>query len=144
MWFPFSYICRTEKYDYFQIFRYFSYRGCNIKMVKMAKYGHFEYVVEYPIWVSIKKTLTGKSAIDGQILIYCIRFEEIPKPSKTECFQNSDIFGGFWTFSFNQIELGTARPSFSIHSSFVQKLSLPFINCTVRKTTTKFISHLIA
>ena len=118
------------------------------KMAIIAKYGHFEYVVDYPIWVSIKKTLTGKSAIDGQILIYCIRFEEIPKPSKAECFKNSDIFGGFCRFSFNQIELGTARPSFSIlilvYSSFVQKLSSPFINCTVRKTTTKFISQLIA
>ena len=33
------------------------------KMVKMAKYGHFEYVVEYPIWMSIKRYWTGKLAL---------------------------------------------------------------------------------
>ena len=74
-------------------------------MVIMAKNGHFDYLVEYPIWVSIKRTLTGKLALASQNLIYCIRFEEnIQKPSKTECFQNSAIFGGFWTFSFKQIK----------------------------------------
>ena len=45
-------------------------------MANMAKYGHFEYLVEYPIWVSIKTTLTGKLAVDGQNLIYCDWFEE--------------------------------------------------------------------
>ena len=83
MWFPFSYLCRTEKYNYFQILRYFSYRGRNIKMVKMAKYGHFEYVVEYPIWVSIKRYWTGKLALACQNWIYCIRLKEnVQKPQK--------------------------------------------------------------
>ena len=27
------------------------------KMAIMAKYGNFEYLVEYPIWMSIKRTL---------------------------------------------------------------------------------------
>ena len=88
MWFPFSYVCRTEKYNYFPILRYFSYRGRNIKMVKMAKYGHFEYVVEYLIWVSIKRYWTCKLALACQNWIYCIRLKEnIQKPSKTECFR---------------------------------------------------------
>ena len=87
MWFPFSYICRTEKYNYFPILRYFSYRGRNIKMLKMAKYGHFEYVVEYPIWVSIKGYWTGKLALACQNWIYCIRFlENVQKPYNTEFF----------------------------------------------------------
>ena len=48
---------------------------------KMAKYGHFEYVVEYPIWVSIKRTLTGKLVVDGQNFIYCPQFQEnVQKP----------------------------------------------------------------
>ena len=58
------------------------------KMVKMAKYGHFEYVVEYPIWVSIKRYWTGKLALASQNWIYCIRFVvNVQKPSKTECFR---------------------------------------------------------
>ena len=43
------------------------------KMAIKAKYGHFEYLEEYLIWVSIKRTLTGKLAVDGQNLIYCVR-----------------------------------------------------------------------
>ena len=105
MWFPFSYICRTEKYNYFQILRYFSYRGRNIKIVKMAKYGHFEYVVEYPIWVSIKRYWTGKLALACQNLIYCLRLNKnVQKPSKTERFQNTAIFGCFWTFSLKRMQ----------------------------------------
>ena len=101
MWFPFSYICRTEKYNYFQILRYFSYRGRNIKMVKMAKYGHFDYVVEYLIWVSIKRYWTGKLAQAYQNWIYCIRLKEnIQKPPKIAVFQKRSVFYGFWTFSF--------------------------------------------
>ena len=46
------------------------------KMVKMAEYGHFEYVVEYPTWVSIKRYLTGKLALDCQIWIFCLRLKE--------------------------------------------------------------------
>ena len=92
MWFPFSYICRTEKYNYFQILRYFSYRGRNIKMVKMAKYGHFEYVVEYPIWVSIKRYWTGKLALACQNWIYCIRLKEN--------FQKHKRIAEFWKTQF--------------------------------------------
>ena len=40
-------------------------------------------VVEYLIWVSIKRTLTGKLAVDGQNFIYCVQFEEnVKKPPK--------------------------------------------------------------
>ena len=38
----------------------------NLKIAKRFKYGNFNFVVEYPIWVSIKITLTGKLAVDGQ------------------------------------------------------------------------------
>jgi hypothetical protein len=38
------------------------------KMAEMAKYGLFDYLVEYPIWVSIKRTLMGKLVLDGQNL----------------------------------------------------------------------------
>ena len=58
------------------------------EIVKKAKYGHFEYVVEYPLWVSIKRYLTGKLALACQNWIYCIRFvENVQKPSKTEGFR---------------------------------------------------------
>ena len=54
----------------------------------MAKYGHFEYVVEYPIWVSIKRYWTGQLALACQNWIYCFRLKEnVQKPSKTECFR---------------------------------------------------------
>ena len=53
------------------------------KMAIMAKYGHFEYLVEYPIWVSIKRTWTGKLALAGQNLIYLICLKEnVQKPPK--------------------------------------------------------------
>ena len=35
-------------------------------MVKMAKYGHFVYFVEYSIWVSIKRYWLGKLALACQ------------------------------------------------------------------------------
>ena len=46
------------------------------KMANMAKYGHFEYLIEYPIWVSIKITWTGKLALAGQHLIHFICLKE--------------------------------------------------------------------
>ena len=68
-------------------------------MAIMAKYGHFEYLVEYPIWVSIKRYLTGKLALACQNWIYCIRFlENVKKPYKTECFRIQlflEVFGHF-------------------------------------------------
>ena len=41
-------------------------RQCEIdlKMANRSKYGNFNFVVEYPIWVSIKRTLTGKLAVE--------------------------------------------------------------------------------
>ena len=54
-----------------------------LKIAKRSKYGNFNFVVEYPIWVSIKRTLTGKLALAGQNLIYCIRLKEnVQKPPK--------------------------------------------------------------
>ena len=45
------------------------------------KKSKFNFVVEYPIWVSIKRTLTGKLALAGENLIYCICLKEnAPKP----------------------------------------------------------------
>ena len=59
----------------------------------------FNFVVEYPTWVSIKRYLTDKLALAYQNWIYCIRFvENVQKPSKTECFRIqlfSEIFGRF-------------------------------------------------
>ena len=48
----------------------------NFKMANKSKYGNFNFVVEYPIGLSIKRTLTGKLALDGQNLIYCVQFEK--------------------------------------------------------------------
>ena len=122
MWFPFSYICRTEKYNYFQILRYFSYRGRNIKMVKMAKYGHFEYVVEYPIWVSIKRYWTGKLAIACQNWVYCIRsVENLQKPSKTECFRIqlfSKVFGRFLLNGCSKSNSDKLAPTYPFNTSW--------------------------
>ena len=73
------------------------------KIANRSKYGNLNFVVDYPIWVSIKKTLTGKLAIAGQNVIYCIHFEEnVQKPSKTECFQNSAISEVFGRFLLNR------------------------------------------
>ena len=53
----------------------------NFKMANRSKYGNFNFVVEYQIWVSIKRTLMGKLAVDGQNLIYCVQFQEnVQKP----------------------------------------------------------------
>ena len=55
----------------------------NFKMANMSKYGNFSFVVEYPIWVSIKRTLTGKLVVDGQNFIYCPQLiENVQKPPK--------------------------------------------------------------
>ena len=44
---------------------------------KMDKNGHFEYVVKYPIWVSIKRYLAGKLTLACQNIK-----ENVQKPSK--------------------------------------------------------------
>ena len=50
---------------------------------RAIKKSKFNFVVEYPIWVSIKRTLTGKLAVDGQKINYFVRLEEnVQKPSK--------------------------------------------------------------
>ena len=50
---------------------------------KMAKFGNFEKLVRYPIWVSIKSTLAGKLAPAGRNLMYFLRFQEnVQKPPK--------------------------------------------------------------
>ena len=40
------------------------------------KKSKFNFVVEYPTWVSIKRYLTGKLALACHIWIYCIRLKE--------------------------------------------------------------------
>ena len=69
------------------------------KMVKMAKYGHFEYVVEYPIWMSIKRYLMGKLVLSYQNWINCICFlENVQKPFKKEFFRIKlflEVYGRF-------------------------------------------------
>ena len=61
--------------------------------------GHFESPVEYPIWVFIKRTLTGKLVLDCQILIYCIHFKENiknrPKELNSENALVLMVFGRF-------------------------------------------------
>ena len=56
-----------------------------------------DFVAECPIWVSIKRYLTGKLALAYQNWIYCIRFvEKVQKPFKTECFRIQlfyEVFG---------------------------------------------------
>ena len=53
----------------------------NFKMANMSKYGNFSFVVEYPIWVSIKRTLTGKLVVGGQNINYFARLEvNVQKP----------------------------------------------------------------
>ena len=53
------------------------------KMANRPKYGDFNFVVEYPTWVSIKRTLTGKLSLACQNWIYRIRFKEnVQKPPK--------------------------------------------------------------
>ena len=70
---------KTQKND----FRTNSNEEMDLKMVKTAKYGHFENVVEYPIWVSIKRYWTGKLALACQNWIYFIRLKEnVQKPPK--------------------------------------------------------------
>ena len=41
----------------------------DFKMANRSKYVNFKFVVEYPIWLSIKRTLKGKLVVDGQNLI---------------------------------------------------------------------------
>ena len=56
-------------------------------------------VAEYPIWVFIKRTLTGRLAVNGQNFICCVRFEEnvqkSPKKLIPEKAQILMVFGRF-------------------------------------------------
>ena len=69
------------------------------KYDQAIKKSNFNFVIEYPIWASIKITLTGKLGVDGQNFIYCVQIQEnIQKQSESECFQNSaisEVFGLF-------------------------------------------------
>ena len=70
----------------------------NLKMANRSKYVNFDFIVEYPIWVTIKRTLTGKLAVYCQNLIYSDRFEEnVQKHLKKVIpgkVQISSVFGG--------------------------------------------------
>ena len=46
------------------------------KMANKSKYGNFNFVAEYPIWVAIKRYLTGKLALACPNWVYCIRLKE--------------------------------------------------------------------
>ena len=55
----------------------------DLKMANRSKYGNFNFVVEYPIWVSIRRTSEGELAVDGQNFIYCPQFiENVQEPPK--------------------------------------------------------------
>ena len=96
-------------------FRTISNEEMAFKMVKMAKYGHFEYVVEYPIWVSIKRYLTGKLALACQNWIYCISFlENVQKPFETEFFRIQLFFEVFGRFLLN----GCSKSNFECFGPF--------------------------
>ena len=70
---------RSQKFD----FQTTSQSEIALKIGKRSKFGNLNFVVEYPIWVSMKRTLTGNLVVDGQNMIYCIRFKEnIQKPLK--------------------------------------------------------------
>ena len=47
-----------------------------LKIAKKLKYGNFNFVVEWPIWLSIKQTLTDKLAVDGQNFTYFVQLQE--------------------------------------------------------------------
>ena len=78
----------------------------DLKIAKRSKYGNFNFVVEYPLWVSIKRTLTGKLVVDGQNFIYCVQIQEnVKKQSESERFQNSaisDVLGLFLETEHNK------------------------------------------
>ena len=46
-----------------------------LKSDQALKKSKSDFVAEYPIWVSIKRTLTGKLVVDGQNLIYCVQLK---------------------------------------------------------------------
>ena len=67
------------------------------------KKSKFNFVVEYPTWVSIKRYLTGKLALACQIWIYCIRLKEnVQKHLKIVVFWKRSVLDGFWTFLFKR------------------------------------------
>ena len=52
---------------------FFTYGVWARKYDPAIKKSKFNFVVEYPIWVSIKTTLTGKLAVDGPNINYFVR-----------------------------------------------------------------------
>ena len=57
---------------FFLISRPFGPTTNPLKSDKAIKKSKSDFVAEYPIWVSIKRALTGRLVVDGQNLIYCI------------------------------------------------------------------------
>ena len=55
-----------------------------VKSVRKKK-SKFNFVVDYPTWVSIKRYLTGKLTLACQNWIYCLHLNKnVQKPSKTK------------------------------------------------------------
>ena len=61
-------------------------------MANRSKYVNFNFVVEYPIWVYIKRTLTGKLA---EIHLLCSVWRKRPKTVKIRTFSEISYF---WRF----------------------------------------------
>ena len=61
--------------------------------------------IPHPILSDEASAAPGKLALACQNLIYCLRLNKnVQKPSKTERFQNTAIFGCFRTFSFKRMQ----------------------------------------
>ena len=88
-----------------KIWGHLGVRKWPLKFDRAIKKSKFNFVVEYPTWVSIKRYLMGKLTLACQNLIYCLRLNKnAQKPSQTEHFRNTVIFGCFWTFSFKRMQ----------------------------------------
>ena len=72
------------------------------KFDRAIKKSKFNFFVEYPTWVSIKRYLTGKLALACQNLIYCIRLKEnVQKHPKIAAFWNAPFWMVFGRFCLN-------------------------------------------
>ena len=89
---------KTPAKSTYNIFRgRFDPQQIRLKSDQTLKKSKSDFVTEYPIWVSIKRTLTGKLALDGQNLISCFRFEEnVQKPHKKADSWKCANLDGFW------------------------------------------------
>ena len=113
---------------------FFTYMVWTRKYDMAIKNSKFYLVVEYPIWVSIKRTLTGKLAVGGRNFIYSAQVKEnVQKLSKSGRFQQSSIFEGFLTFSSNWTKLLIFWPS-----TANSPLKVLLIDTHIGYSTTKF------